>query len=251
MSSDIFLLLIFFFSQRLLPILLISLLLFYFFKKYEVFKSFFIHLKKKFMNLTISRSHKYQFDLPKFVILSIVITFFIHIVLSKLSGQSVILSITNIIPGKEIFETYLKPSYNITIPTISGNVTIASYTFESIQPVIRFIAPIGAIAFFVLRQLHYRASKYENKYPGANIFLIFIIAVPIVLLLDQFTISGAISVLDPSLPKVSSLYDTKKFKGFIDSYLLDPFFYIGTMAIWIADRYIFSKYWIKENYSIG
>jgi hypothetical protein len=210
-------------------------------------------------------------DVIRFILVSILITFCIDIVLTKLSDRPLweyARYIPIIQPALEIIDlnqtaTQVSRSidsfFNPAQPDIAGNntgltsrpATDKGLTTESIRPFVD--TALGAFILFVLRQFGYRNRYVElsvtPKSPGSRLLLLFIAGSIILFILDltQDMSSGFRSVWDisfsPNDPEHATLYQLINLQFF--SYrLTSPFVYLTIVSIWAFDWYLFSKVWV-------
>lgn len=211
-------------------------------------------------------------DVIRFILVSILITFCIDVVLTKLSDRPLLdyaKYIPVIQPALEIVDlnqtaNQLSSSINRFLnpasPDIAGNdtgltsrpaSTERGLTTESIRPFVDIA--IGSFILFALRQFVYRNRYVElsviPKNPGSRLLLLFIAGSIILFALDitQDMLTGFSSVWEisssPNDTNNASLYQLVNLQFF--SYrLTSPFLYLTIVAIWAFDWFLFSKVWV-------
>jgi hypothetical protein len=237
-------------------------------------------------NKLIGKSKNDKLDLTKFFVLSLIIFFFLDVIFTKISEQSLYQYFVNYIPG-------LQETLNmISISTEDLNLTSQNITpsldpkFRNIQQALTiFIGPtLGSLILFSLRQLSYRSrSNDEHKHPGVRILLIFLIITTIILIFDLYRdlsdgfsfdtekinfkeLIPAGNLLYPEIQinsnqskTPSTLNNTKLINENIINYeinnllmfliklSLTPYFIISIISIWFFDRYLFSRLWNSKE----
>lgn len=256
-------------------------LIFMLIKNYEEIKLILEKVQFKITSLVVVKNTNSKFDFTKFFLFSILITFSIDIILTKISQQSIIEYILDNIPG--LGDTATTIGYDPKSSLDSSQ--SPSDKFENVKDALgQFIGPsVGAIILFFLRQLNYREKSrgQTNKSPGARILFLFIAISLIAFISDIYNTSlkgisiDFISILEESnsnlISKIANSNPTNIIPStdlnqtltiasnttniipytinhiiiFTLSNLIIPQFYMSIIAIWIFDWYLFSKYWIK------
>jgi hypothetical protein len=203
------------------------------------------------MHTILDKHDNIKTDLFRFVAISLIITFFIDVTLTKIAQISLVSTIAESMPGvSDFFKEILLPTSNATVTYLHP---LHLVQFGSIKTAVTLIpgqVPIGTLLFFILRQLRYKAKKNDiSNYPGGTILLLFVLAVAIVLGFDIFLIiqgKAPLWVLCPANPNMACIYGLKQFTDFSLTYLINPVYYVATASAWIFDWYLFSKIWSKE-----
>ena len=216
-------------------------------KNYEQLRTYFSNTRSSVTHAFLDKHNNIKTDLFTFVALSLLISFFVDVTLTKIAQQPLISSLIDLIPESDVIQKYVHVSNNATSNTTNvfdfikfGSVKTAIFYFPGL--------PIGTLIVFVLRQLRYKSKKNDiNNYPGGTILMLFLLAVPIVL---GFDISLIMQGKAPSPDTASSntesvsVYGLKEFTEFSRSYLINPVYYVTTASTWIFDWYLFSRIWL-------
>lgn len=251
-------------------------LLYMFVKNYDEIKENLLRFQTKITTILVGKHRNSKVDFIRFFIFSILITFSIDIILTKISEQSFIGYILDNTPG--LGETITTTGFNPKDISNVSNATSTDLKFGSIKNMlVIFIGPsIGAIILFFLRQISYREIfKNKRSYPGARLLFLFLIIALIAFTVDIYNeISKGFSV-DPdliykktNLNLFTNTYESNQEKStdinygnitkiipynvnhliiFTFSNLIIPQFYMSIISIWIFDWYLFSRFWIRKQ----
>src|ERR1044072_4854462 len=147
---------------------LVSFMVFVLINNYEKIKS---HLQKNFIGKILDKDENIRSDLLRFIAMALLITFFIDIFLTTISGQSLVSIFMDFLPGFGFVKS----------PTASIDQQNA-FKAGSLKMIVNYLPgpPIGALVLFSLRQIRYKSKFKDNKeedYPGGNILLGFLVIV--------------------------------------------------------------------------
>jgi hypothetical protein len=224
-------------------------------KNYEQFKSYLSNTRSLLVQVFLEKDNKIRTDLFKFVALSLLITFFIDVALTKIADQPIISPLIDLIPGSNVIQKYVPAAYNTT-NILNGTANFADFfTFGAVKSTIPLLPglPIGTLVLFILRQLRYKSKNDKtNHYPGGTILLLFLGAVAIALSFDVIMmVQGRVPLLYPDQQSFTSQYATVygliQFTDFSLSFLVNPVFYVATISAWFFDWYLFSRIWIQPQ----
>ena len=235
---------------------IIIFLLFLLIKNYDEIKNNLNNIQYKFTSFLVLKNTNYKKDLLKFFILSIIITFLIDVIFTKVSQQSFIEYALKYVPGlAETTDLISFSPTNINFTSSDNSLNLSNYDlkFGKIKDALMLIIgpSIGALILFFLRQLSYRSKLINNnngihKTPGATILLLFLIISSIALISDIYRdISDGIFQLEDFSaddPNSFETYDLKKTLEFL-GYIINIPLFISIIAIWTFDWYLFSRVW--------
>lgn len=247
------------FLNNILQAYIVCFAIFLLIKNYDQMKVYFSRSRHSVLKVFIDKNIKIRTDVCRFVMVSLLITFFLDVALTKIAEQPIVESIVELIPGSDFIQKYVPTAYNAT-QVIDENTNFSSlFNFGAVKSALFYLPglPIGTLVIFTLRQLRYKSKKKPDRdnYPGGTILLLFLIAVPIALALD---ISAIIQGKAPpwSVDRTSdvtsskdqlsvTVYGMKEFFEFSLRYLVNPVYYVAAISAWIFDWYLFSRIWVE------
>jgi hypothetical protein len=241
------------FLNNILQAYIICFAVFLIIKNYEQMKVYFSKSRSSVSRIFIDKNINIKTDICRFITISLLITFFLDIALTKIAEQPIVEAIIGLIPGSDFIKKYVPTAYNAT-QILSENTNISGlFNFGAVKSALFFLPglPIGTLLIFILRQLRYKSKKNpdSNKYPGGTILLLFLIAVPIALALEgKAPLWSNDRTSDPtdSRDQLSvTVYGVKEFSEFSLRYLINPVYYVATISAWIFDWYLFSRIWME------
>jgi hypothetical protein len=217
-------------------------------------------MRSSIMKIVMDKNNNIRIDVFRFIAISIIITFFIDVTLTKIAEQPIVEAFVELVPGSDLIQKYVPSAYNAS-QVLNESLDFSDFlNFGAVKTALFYfpMLPIGTLIVFLLRQLRYKSKEKAelNNYPGGTILLLFLIAVPIALALDVSAIvQGKVPLwsevqgvqLKESTDQItSSVYGLKEFSEFGLRYLLNPTFYVATISAWIFDWYLFSRIWVNQ-----
>jgi hypothetical protein len=244
------------FLNNILQAYIVCFAIFLFIKNYDQIKEYFSRTRSSVLEVFIDKSIKIRTDVCRFIIASLIITFFLDVALTKIAEQPIVESIIELIPGSDIIQKYVPTAYNAT-QVINENTNFSNlFNFGAVKSALFYLPglQIGTLVIFFLRQLRYKSKRRpdSDKYPGGTILLLFLIAVPIALALDiSAMIQGKAPAWSPDRTSndagsedqlSATVYGMKEFSL---RYLANPVYYVAAVSAWIFDWYLFSRLWAE------
>ena len=162
------------FLSTILQAYIICFIVFFIIKNFDNLKSYLSSIRSSTMRFFLDKQSDIKTDLYRFVVLSLLLTFFIDVTLTKLAEQPIVQYIINLIPGLDEISDYVKVSPNAT-STLTN--VAESLKFGAVKTAIFYFpgVPIGTLLLFILRQLRYKSRKNDiSYYPGGTILLVFL-----------------------------------------------------------------------------
>jgi hypothetical protein len=233
--------------------------------RYESIRKFVLKGQAKATSFLVRKNEQdMRADLLIFLMISITIAFCIDVIITKISQQDFVTIIMRYVPPlRELEElTPISPTENLN--STANFLKTPELKAENLKLIIGiFFGPtVGALILFLLRQLRYRV-RATDKDPGARILLLFLIVTAFILLSDisyDFS-TGLKSLKNLSLFSYYSelnengtsnfiythdkilLYGTGNVIRYALTFLINPYYYISIISIWIFDWYLFSRLW--------
>jgi hypothetical protein len=246
------------FLNNILQAYIVCFAIFLFIKNYDQIKVYFSRSRSSVLETFVDKNNEIKTDVCRFIIVSLLITFFLDVALTKIAEQPVVEYIVELIPGSDFVQKYVPTAYNAT-QVINENADFSKFfNFGAVKSALFYLPglPIGILVIFILRQLRYKSKKKAaDKYPGGTILLVFLIAVPIALSLDISAImqgkapawsaerSGSVTGFRDQFSV--TVYGLKEFSEFSLKYLVNPVYYVAALSAWIFDWYLFSRIWVE------
>lgn len=234
-------------------------------KRYENIKEFLLKIQSKATSFLVrKKEHNLRVDFLIFLLISITIAFSVDIIMTKLSKQDFVTFIIKRAPVLKDVDDLTSISATENLNSTIGFLKAPEVKFESLKIIVAiFFGPtFGALILFFLRQLRYRV-KMTDKDPGARILFLFLIITAFILMSDilydiskgypsmknisfqlfifGFNDNGSSTIMDADSKIL--LYGIGNVIQYAMTFLINPYYYFGIIAIWAFDWYLFSKMW--------
>jgi hypothetical protein len=221
------------FLSSAIGVYVVTYIIFIIIKNYATFKKLYDSGLELIRKKLIDKPSTIRQDLYRFVMASLLITFFAELFFASVREESIF----SLIPGLDVVQNILTASPNYPSTIKAGE----------IQAAVSYIAapPLGAIVLFILRQARYKEVRdniNSENYPGSRILLLFFIFVPILIVFNILNIVYH-SALTRSWSTEAFFTTYEPILNFLLSTIMNPITYFLVAATCILDWYLFSHLW--------